>query len=287
MQVREDPASGPQARCGRRVRPLRAYAAAALAAALIPLTSARADLIVPVGGTYTTNGGQTDLACTDVVVGGLLVVDSGSLVNVRHLTIQAGGTVVSTTGTIRLGGDWNNAGTFVAGSGVVQFRDLCGLTLSAVAGSTTFANASFVSGTGKTYRFAVGTTQSVSGVLEIAGTTPNPIQFRSSSAGQVASINLFPAGAQQIQHVGVTDVWATGQWLAPSLTNEGGGGNANRWFGSGPPLGAGHPIPTLGDLATLALAALLALAGLLDLRRRHRDRAHVTSSHRLRPRDPP
>ena len=29
----------------------------------------------------------------------------------------------------------------------------------------------------------------------------------------------------------MTDVWATGQHLAPNLTNEGGGGNANGWFG--------------------------------------------------------
>jgi hypothetical protein len=113
----------------------------------------------------------------------------------------------------------------------VRFNDLCGLTSATIGGSTTFNNARFVSTTGKNYVFAVGTTQAVGAILEIAGTTPNPIQFRSGTPGQVANVNLLPAGTQQIQHVGVTDVWATGQHLAPNLTNEGGGGKF-RWFRS-------------------------------------------------------
>ena len=107
--------------------------------------------------------------------------------------------------------------------------------------------------------FAVGTTQTINNVLEIAGTAGSPVQFRSSAAGQVANINLVASGTQLIQHVGVTDVWATGQWLAPTLTNEGGGGNANRWFGgSGPGAAA---IPAMSDAMLLALAVLLAASG--------------------------
>ena len=244
-------------------------------AALAPVSMALADLIVPSGGLYTTNPGLTDLACTDVVVGGTLTVDSGSLVNVRHLTIQAGGTINGGSGAIQLGGNWTNAGTFTAGTSTVRFNDLCGLTSATISGSTTFANARFVSTTGKNYVFAVGTTQTVGGILEIAGTVSSAIQFRSGTPGQLAYINLLPAGTQQIQHVGVTDVWATGQHLAPSLTNEGGGGNANRWFGGvnpNPPF-AEHPVPALGDLAALALAALLAGFGMVNLRRRGQPRA--------------
>ncbi len=114
--------------------------------------------------------------------------------------------------------------------------------------------------------FAVGSTQTITGVLEITGTAPQPIQFRSSAPGQVAFINLTGTGTQQIVHVGVTDVWATGQWLAPGQQNEGGGGNANRWFGI-PPTGE-MPVPALSTLMQGVLAALLALAAGLGLRRR-------------------
>ena len=257
------------------MRRFTACSALALVAVLAPVFAVHADLIVPAGGQYTTSGGQTDVACTDVVVAGTLTVDTGSLVNVRHLTIQAGGTIAGGSGVIQVGGNWSNSGTFTAGTSTVRFNDLCGLTSATISGSTTFANARFVSSTGKNYVFAVGTTQTVSAILEIAGTTPNPIQFRSGTSGQVANINLLPAGTQQIQHVGVTDVWATGQHLAPSLTNEGGGGNANRWFGGvnpNPPF-AEHPVPALGDLAALALAALLAGFGMVNLRRRGQPRA--------------
>jgi len=226
---------------------------------------ARADLIVPAASVMSLASGVVDLACTDLVVGGTLHVNAGQVVNVRHVTIQAGGSINGNTGLISLGGNWNNAGTFAGATGSVRFRDACGGASSSIGGSTTFANASFVTATGKNYVFAVGTTQTVNNLLEIAGTAPLPIQFRSGTPGQVANINLLPGGSQQIQHVGVTDVWATGQWLAPNLTNEGGGGNANRWFGRP---GSIAPVPTLADAALAALALLLAAAGMHGTRRR-------------------
>jgi hypothetical protein len=249
---------------------------------------ARADLVVPANGVYTTNGGQTDLACTDVIVAGTLQVNSGGLVNVRHLTIQPGGVIDGGSGTIQLGGNWSGTGTFTAGTSTVRFDDSCGLTSAAIGGSTTFFSTRFVSTSGKNYVFQVGTTQTVGGLLEIAGTAGQPIQFRSSTPGQVANLNLLPGGTQQIQHVGVTDVWATGQWLAPALSNEGGGGNASRWFGAAPPSVSEYPVPSLGDLATLALAALLAACGIAELRRRRSVRARLpTAFHRSTRRDSP
>jgi hypothetical protein len=258
----------------------------ALAAAFASSHDARADLIVPANAQYITNAGVTDLACTDVIVAGTLLVNSGSLVNVRHVTIQSGGTVDGGSGVIQLGGNWTNQGTFGAGTGTVQFRDLCSLATASIGGSTTFFNASFVSATGKNYAFAVGTTQTIGGLLEIAGTAPTPIPFRSGTPGQVAFIDLLLAGTQQIQHVGVTDVWATGQHLAPTLTNEGGGGNASRWFRSSSRADE-LAVPTLGDLATFALAALLAGFAIFDLRRRSRALARPTHPHRITSRNRP
>ena len=284
MQVGEVVASGGNARCDRRVRAIRARASLALILAFASLPVARADLIVAAGSQYDNGGAQTDLVCTDVLVAGTLLVSSGSLVNVRNLTIQPGGTIDGGSGVIQLGGSWSNGGAFSAGTSTVRFNDLCGLTSAAIGGSTTFFNARFVSSAGKNYVLAVGTTQTVGALLEIAGTTPDPIQFRSGAPGQVANVDLLPAGTQQIQHVGVTDVWATGQHLAPALTNEGGSGNAFRWFGSA--IGADvRPVPTLGELATLALAALLAGFGILNLRRRGHTRA-PTQLHRFGARKP-
>lgn len=231
-------------------------------------TGARADLIVPAGSQYILDAGVTDMACTNVTVSGTLLVQSGSLVNVLHLTIQPGGTIDGGSGLIELGGDWANSGTFTAGTGQVNFRDVCGLTSVVISGSTTFHDLSFVTSIGKNHSFLTGTTQTVAGELEIVGTAPNPIQFRTTSSGVTAFIDLLPGGTQAIQHVGVTDVWATGRWLAPLLTNEGGGGNANRWFGK--PKVAPIQVPTLGDAALAIAALMLALAGAINLRRRAR-----------------
>jgi hypothetical protein len=259
-----------RARGGRRSAPAplaRLLVAGAIAgAALAAARPARADLVVPANATVNLASGSLDLACTDVVVAGTLQVASASILNARHVTILAGGAIDGGSGSIALGGNWSNAGQFVAGTSAVRFRDLCSLTAATVAGSTTFSTASFVTATGRNFVFEVGSTQTINALLEIAGTAALPIQFRSAVPGQVAYVNLVPSGTQQIQHVGVTDVWATGQWLAPNLTNEGGGGNANRWFGQG----AATPIPTLAETMLAVLAALLAAIGAWRLRRHRR-----------------
>ncbi len=245
--------------------------AAAIVVLLHPVLAA-ADVIVPVNAIGSLNGGTLDLGCTDLIVAGTLRVGSGQVLNARNVTIQPGGALDGGSGTIELGGNWSNSGGFLAGTSTVRFLDLCALASATISGSSSFANARFISSIGKTYVFAVGSTQTITSVLEITGTASQPIQFRSSAAGQVASINLTGSGTQQIVHVGVTDVFATGQHLAPGQTNEGGAGNAKGWFGTpiGPPFppAALTPIPALSTLMLGVLAALLALVAGLGLRRR-------------------
>jgi hypothetical protein len=185
------------------------------------------------GKASTTRRRQIDLACTDVVVAGTLhVYERRPRQRAPHHD-PAGGTIDGGSGVIQLGGNWSNSGAFTRElDGRIQ--RLCAITSATIGGNTTFFNASFVSSTGKNYVFAVGTTQTIGALLEIAGPRPIRSSFRSGTPGQVANVNLA-AATQQIQHVGVTDVWATGQHLAPNLTNEGGGGNAFRWFGSASP----------------------------------------------------
>lgn len=250
-----------------------------MAGAIFAARPAVADFVVPPNAVINLSAGQFDLACTDLIVGGTLHMDTGSVTNIRHVTIQPGGVLDGSAGTIRLGGDWTNGGQFTAGTSHVEFRDLCSFTFSTLTGATTFANLSFVSASGKSYRFTAGQTQTVGGILEIAGTAAQPIQIRSTTPGSVGFLNLLTTGTQQIQHVGVTDNTASGQWLAPTLTNEGGGGNANRWFGQSPPGGI-SPIPATGTETLALLAVLLGLFGTLAARGRRRD-ARIKRSGRV------
>jgi len=188
-----------------------------------------AQLAIPSGGSLTLNGGSLNLAGTDAQIGGLLSLGGGQLGNAGSIDILANGTFDAGSGQLMLSGNWSDAGSFLAGTSSVDFID--GSTSSSqVLGNTTFANLSLVSATGKNYIFGAGSTQTIAGLLTIAGTAAQPIQFRSSAAGQAANINLLAGGAQSIVHVGVSDVHATGQHLAPSLSNEGGSGNATGWF---------------------------------------------------------
>jgi hypothetical protein len=263
---------------------------ACTAALLISVVAgqAKADLVVPVGATTSLGSGIVDLACSDLVVGGTVRVQSGAVRNVRNVTIQSGGAIDGGSGVIQVGGNWTASGSFVAGTGEVDFRDLCGVGAASISGNTTFFRASFVSTTSKNYIFGVGSTQRILSVLEISGATPSPIQFRSATPGQVASIDLVNSGTQLIQHVGVTDVWSTGQCLAPGQSNEGGGGNAKNWFICSSGGGGGSTpasIPALDAAALLALAALLAGSGLWFVRRATARRKEAVAMRAIAARD--
>ncbi len=191
---------------------------------------AMAQVAVPAAATFALNGSALDLAGSDLQVAGTFNVGSGSVQNAANVAIVAAGTLDGGSGAITLFGDWSNLGSFTAGSGQVNFVDGA-LALSNVTGNTTFADLSFVSLTGKAYSFQGGSTQTINNQLQILGTASSGIQFESSNAAQVAFIDLLNGGSQNIDFVGVSNVHATGQHLAPTLTNDGGSGNATGWFG--------------------------------------------------------
>jgi hypothetical protein len=239
---------------------------------------AHADYIIAANSTTSLNGGALNLSCTDLVVAGTLNLGSGAILNARNLTVQPGGVVQGGSGFIALSGNWtvSATGQFVAGTSDVHFDEGCGPGASVILGSTTFYDVHFKSTLGKNFVFGVNTTQTIVHLFEFTGTAAAPSQFRSSTPGQVANIDLRPGGTQVISHVGVTDVWATGQWLAPFSMNEGGGGNARRWFGVPDDGVPPAPIPALANTALVALAALLAAAAWLTLHmRRHTRRRTV------------
>lgn len=231
---------------------------------------------VPGGATLALAGGQLDAGGGDVALAGTLQLGSGQLSDVGQFQVTGTGDAELDSGQVTLFGNWINAGTINAGTSQVAFVD-GGAAVSAVMGATTFAAVSFVSATGKRYRFQSGTTQTVTGALTIAGTQAAPIQFDVTQAGSVANIDLVAGGSQNIVHVGVSDVHATGEHLAPTQHNEGGSGNATGWFAQVlPPYVA---VPTLAQWALLIMALMLLVAGLAagsttgastPSRRRHR-----------------
>lgn len=142
----------------------------------------------------------------------------------------------------------------------MQLRD--GLTAaSAILGASQFANLSLVSASGKRFRFESGLSQSVLGTLQISGNGP-PIQMDVTASGTVAFLNLAPGGTQAIANVGVSDVHATGQHLAPTQVDQGGSGNVQGWFGGGGPTTPPVPVPALSPIALAALVAAFVLVGL-------------------------
>jgi hypothetical protein len=72
----------------------------------------------------------------------------------------------------------------------------------------------------------------------------------------VAYIDLLPTGSQNISDVGVSDVHAIGQALAPDESNQGGTGNDLGWFGNTGYV-EGIPLPTLSPVWLAILGLLL------------------------------
>jgi hypothetical protein len=226
----------------------------ALVAAAFLSTAAHADLVIPTGGSYALNGGGTDLGCTDLIVGGTLQLDSGSLTGVRNVVIQAGGSITATSGTLSLSGNWSNAGSFVGGTGLVSFVDLAGCAPAGglISGNTTFANLSFISAIGKTYQLVSGSTQTIMQQFVVQGAPGLPLVLRGATPGQPAFLGV--GAAQSTSYFGAADLVASGLWIAPNQNNAINGSGVSRIFGD-----PNAPIPTL-PLGALALLALTLVA---------------------------
>ncbi len=219
-----------------------------------------ADINIPAGASVELRGGSILMAGTDMSIGGQLALGSGAILDTGSFSTLASGTTHLDAGLVVLSGDWSNAGTITPGSSRVEFIDGTNAA-SQVLGASAFHAISFVSTTGKHYAFEAGATQNIATGLVIQGTAAKPIQFQSTAAPQVAYINLASGGNQSIAHVGVSNVHASGQHLAPNQHNEGGSGNDLGWFGHTalPPF---VPVPATSRWAMLLLSLLLVLLAL-------------------------
>ncbi|TDR39774.1 hypothetical protein DFR29_115164 [Tahibacter aquaticus] len=233
--------------------------AAAAVGLFVSAAVGAAGIELPAGAGLQVNGGRIDAAGGDFAIGGNLVLGSGELRGIGALRIAAGGSADFGSGLATLSGDWENRGSFLAGSSRVELRD-GGAASSRLLGTSEFASLSLVTLTGKRYRFESGFTQRVAASLQIQG-SGLPLQVDVTTPGSIAFLNLLAGGTQAIANVGVSDVYASGQHLAPTQTNQGGNGNATGWFGGGPPPRPQVPIPALGWPALLMLGlAILFIA---------------------------
>jgi hypothetical protein len=158
---------------------------------LLGLMPVFAQTVIPPNAAMVLPAGSLNLACTALDVQGSLVLGSGLIDQSGTVTIAASGVIDGGQGTIVVGGDWNNSGSFIPGTSTVIFSDVCGSGGGQLSGDTTFYNLTFTSTTGKPFVVPAGAHITVTGNLLLQGTPGNPLQLNSSS-GQTAYIALGP-----------------------------------------------------------------------------------------------
>lgn len=155
-------------------------------------TATVAQVHVPLGGTMSVPaGGVMSLGCTALAVQGTFSVGSGQVSNTGDVGIGAGGTINGGQGLLSVSGNWNNSGTFNAGTGTVVFTDGCAAGALMFTGTTVFNNLILTSSNGRTFVIPAGSNITVLGTLTLQGAIGQSINLISSS-GQTAIIKLGP-----------------------------------------------------------------------------------------------
>jgi len=239
----------------------RATLATVVAAVLVVATGASAaEFSVGSGASVDLGTGSLDLGCADLTVGGTLSAGTVGFAQARDVTIDPTGLVNGNSATLEVAGDWDNAGSFNAGTSTVKMVDGCGLASAVIAGDTTFANLEMTTSTGFLYSFDSGSTQTVTSSLTLLGDTGNLLTIRSTLDGSAAFLNV--QGSSSADFVDVQDNDATGGNAITLGPNSVLGTNTPGWFP------AAALVPALGALSLGALALGLWLTGHRTLRRR-------------------
>ena len=153
---------------------------------------------------------------------------SGTLSVAGNLTIAAG-SLDAASHSLSVGGNWTNAGGFVAGSGMVTLAGAGGST-QVISGSTTFHGLTATASAARTLQFAAGTTQTVTGRLVLTGASGQLLALTSTTPGAAWSLN--PTGGTSLRtcrFLAVSDgINADAAFIAPADSID--GGNTVRWF---------------------------------------------------------
>ncbi len=201
------------------------------------------------GSSLDLGTGTLDLGCADLTVTGTLSAGTAGFAQARDVTIDPAGVLNGNSATLEVAGDWDNAGTFNAGTSTVQLVDGCGLLSAVVAGDTTFANLDMTTSSGFLYSFVFGSTQTVTGSLTLLGAAANLLTIRSTLNGSEAFLNV--QGSSTADFVDVEDNDATAGNPVTLGPNSVKGSNTPGWL-------TGALVPAVGALG-LALAAVLLL----------------------------
>lgn len=157
---------------------------------LLPLPALAGNLTVGSGSSLDLGTGSLALGCADLDVLGTMSAGTSGFTQGRDVTITPTGVMNGNSATLQLSGDWDNLGSFVAGTSSVQITDGCGLLSGVVNGDTSFNNLTLSSTSGKQVTFTAGSTQSVAGSFVVAGALGNQIKIRSDVPGTKAFVNV-------------------------------------------------------------------------------------------------
>ncbi len=234
---------------------------AAVAFLAVTTGASAGQVTVGSGSSFDLGTGSLDLGCADLTVTGTMAAGTVGFAQARDVTIDPTGLLDGESATLEVAGDWDNAGTFNAGTSTVQLVDGCGLASAVIAGDTTFANLDMTTTSGFLYSFTSGSTQTVTGSVTLAGASGNLLTIRSTLDGSEAFLDLdLPATGI---FVDVKDNHAIDQpvTLDPGSVDS---GNSPGWS-VGVPL-----VPALSLLGLAALGVGLYLTGHRTLFRRAR-----------------
>jgi hypothetical protein len=229
-----------------------------------PVCALGQSVAIGTGDRWQSDDAVIDFDCASLNVSGQLDAANAQLRDIHHFA--SSGQITAGSASIAVGGDWSQSGSFASGSSTVRFADHCGEAVSAIIGSTSFANLNVTSSRAKAYIFESGQTQSVSSSLTLAGAPGQHLLVRTSQAGVHSDIALVEGGAQNISWIDVADMRASADsaWLAPAPAvtfNAIDSGNNARWFERLVP----RELPS-GSTWTMILMTL----GLASLAMRHR-----------------
>jgi hypothetical protein len=227
-------------------------AAASLLALGLAAPASAGKLTVGAGASFDVGTGILSLGCADLDVTGTFSAGTLGFGQARDVTINPGGVLNGDSATLSLAGDWDNAGTFNAGTSTVAMVDGCSLFGSVVSGNTSFSKLSLETTTAKQVSFAAGSTQTATGLFSIQGALGNRLVLRSTAGGSPAFLNA--TGGNTATFVDVDDIDATAGndiFIPPNSVK---GPNTPGWL-------LGIPVPLLGPIALGALALLLLGSG--------------------------
>lgn len=235
------------------MRPLLHFAA--LAALLLSAPALAGTFEVGKGSSLDLGTGSLALGCADLNVLGGLSAGKLGFTQARDLTIGPAGTLNGDSAILELSGDWDNMGSFVAGTSTVRMVDGCGLLSAVVNGDSAFHDLEIVTAAGKQVTFTAGSTQTVAGAFTATGAAGNLLKIRSTVGGSAAFLNVN--GGASASYVDVADNNALGGSNIPLDSGSLKGPNSLGWLLT-------PAVPLLPPLA----AALLGVALLSSARRR-------------------